>query len=388
MMSNPAGIISLTCITLAAAGAVLRVVAAVKLRAHLRRARPSGGADGPALTLWRALKPGVPAPNAKLDALIAGSRPGDQILIGANDAGECAGLRERWPDRDITIVVCEPGRAENPKIGKFIQMAPHARHGRWLLTDSEAMPGPDFVENFRAEWERTGADVLTAGYRFHEPRTLEQLLDSLPAATTLWPGLMLAPRMDFTLGACVALRADDVRGIGGWQALADELAEDHQLGRLLTRAGRRIALSSHVLTLDCDPLTMTDMLRHHHRMAVTYRAAAPLGAIGLPLLHCFPLLVPGFLIGLLPWFAHIPHAGIGPIVVLSGICFVVGAVAIAGTFATMKLLGTPRTMPGMEMVSSVIESACWLCAWFSRRVYWAGKWRRVGWRGRLGRAKH
>ena len=37
----------------------------------------------------------------------------------------------------------------------------------------------------------------------------------------------------------------------------------------------------------------------------------------------------------------------------------------------------------LSPISSVLEGACWLAAWFSRRVWWAGKWRRVGWRGRL-----
>ena len=63
------------------------------------------------------------------------------------------------------------------------------------LTDSEAMPDPDFIESFRREWIASGADVQTAGYRFANLRAWPQILDASPALLTLWPGLMLAGKI-------------------------------------------------------------------------------------------------------------------------------------------------------------------------------------------------
>src|SRR5205085_12185888 len=119
---------------------------------HLRYATRNDTASAPPLTLWRALKSGVPRLDAKLDALVKASRPSDQILLGV-DAGSaeqaaCDALREKHGDRDIVVVACEPGRAPNPKISKFLQMAPHASHQDWLLTDSEAILDGEFLEGF------------------------------------------------------------------------------------------------------------------------------------------------------------------------------------------------------------------------------------------------
>ena len=243
----------------AVCGIALHAVAGFRLLRHLRMPAAPERADTPPLTLWRALKGGVPDLEGKLAALVRGSRADDQILLGV-DAGSaefatCEALRTRHGDRVISVVACERDRAANPKISKFIQMAPLAKHAHWLLTDSEAMPDADFIESFRREWHASGADVQTAGYRFANLRNFPQALDASPALLTLWPGLMLAGKITFTLGACTGVKADDIRAIGGWESLGGDLAEDHQLGAQLTARGRTVRLSRSVLTLDSDPMT-------------------------------------------------------------------------------------------------------------------------------------
>ena len=364
--------LAIAALCLAATGAVLHTVAAIRLCLHFRRKPGGKTAETPPLTLWRTLKPGIPELETKLHALVQASRPGDQILLGA-EAGSpeivaCIALRERFSDREIAVVPCEPDRAANPKISKLLQMTPRARHAHWLLTDSEAIIDAQFLEGFRAEWAASGADALTAGYRFTGLKNFRQILDASPALLTLWPGLMLAGRIDFTLGACVAVRAADIRAIGGWEAIADELAEDQRLGALLVNAGKKIRLSRHVLTLDSDPLGWRDYLRHQHRGAVTYRAAAPARSIGLPIFHTFAFaaLVPAFHPLWWKWAALIFATRIAAAVMVS-----------------RRLRFHLPLLPIAAALSASVETAMWIAAWFSRCVWWSGRWRRVRWRGRL-----
>ena len=358
---------------MAACGVALHVVAAFRLRRHLRPPAADENEDPPPLTLWRALKGGVPDLDGKLEALVRGSRATDQILLGADagsgELGVCETLRARHPERQIDVVACERDRAPNPKISKFIQMAPLARHENWLLTDSEAMPDADFIAQFRREWSASGADVQTAGYRFANLRARPQILDASPALLTLWPGLMLAGRITFTLGACTGVKAADIRAIGGWETLGGDLAEDHRLGALLTAKGRTIRLSASVLTLDSDPMTWREYLRHQHRVAVTYRAATPAGALGLPVLHTlgFAAIAVALHPGFWKWALVIALARI----------------ATAAIVARMLRFRIPG-LPGAVLQSAIIESGMWLAAWLPSRVWWAGRWRPIGWRGRFG----
>src|SRR5262245_12438711 len=97
--------IAAVCAVLAAVGACLHVVAAIRLRRHLR-----GNVDAaektPPLTFWRAIKPGVPDLIGKLESIVRASRKEDQILIGvdASDFARCEVWRKGHPDRDIVVI--------------------------------------------------------------------------------------------------------------------------------------------------------------------------------------------------------------------------------------------------------------------------------------------
>lgn len=356
-------------LALAGTGCVLHGLAIRRLARFLGRPELAQSSSAP-LTFWRALKPGVPNLGAKLDALVSSSRPEDQILIGVDadtpDATFCEEWRQRHAERDIAIVHCAPQRAKNPKLSKFLQMRPAARHSPWLLTDSEATLTPEFVEQIRAEWEETGADALTAGYRFVGLQSVWEWLDTLPAALTLWPGLMMVKRLNFTLGACTSLRAEDLDSIGGWEKLGDSLAEDHELGQLLTARGKKVHLSRNVLELDGDPLTIGAYFRHQHRVAVTYRAANPAGALGLPIFQVLPLAIA----------ATIAQPALWHIALL---CV---ALRIASAVVESRIVGMSRGIAWIPLVL-LMESFFWLLSWLPLPVWWAGKWRRIDWRGRF-----
>ena len=336
----------------------------------------------PPLTLLRPLKVGVPALRGKLEALARAMRPGDQLVLGVDEGADemrvCAELRAAFPDREIIVVSCRTGAALNPKISKLVQMAPHARHAHWILSDSEALIDAAWLNAFRCEWLASGTDALTAGYRFVNLATWPQRLDAAAALCGLWPGLAMVRRFgraNFTLGACTGIRRADVESVGGWAAFGDFLAEDNRLGAALAKAGRTIRLSSQVATLDSDPLTWRDCWRHQRRVAVTYRVSNPAGFAGM--IFTNGLLAGGLLIALAP-------AGEAP----AGLWLVV-AVAIQltrwGCFrASVKVLrfSIPWLFPVM-LAASAVEIVCWVAAWCDRRVWWAGRRWQVSPAGRL-----
>ena len=371
-------------VALASGGAFFVRTAFREVRAWLAEAAvaESGRADLPPLSILRPLKAGVPALRAKLDALVAAMRPGDQLVLGADEGSAemavCAALRETFPTHGIHVVGCHAGAALNPKISKLVQMTPHARHAHWLLSDSEALIDATWLDAFRREWQTSGADVLTAGYRFVNLATWPQRLDAAAVLCGLWLGLAMVRRfgrVDFTLGACTAFRRTDVETAGGWAAFGDFLAEDNRFGAALAKAGRTIRLSAQVATLDSDPLTWRDYWRHQRRVAVTYRVCNPAGFAGM-------LFANGIVIStLLPVIALNGHgaAWLVPLFVLTGqfarwLCF-------RALEKTLRF-PIPWLFPVM-LAASAVEIACWCAAWCDRRVWWAGRRWRVSRAGRL-----
>ena len=338
-------------------------------------ARESASGELPPVTLLRPVKAGVPALREKLEALAGAMRPGDQLVLGADEGSEemsaCNGLRLAHPGREISAVSCRPGAALNPKISKLVQMAPHARHDRWILSDSETLIYAAWLDSFRREWLAGGADALTAGYRFLNLGTWPQRLDAAATLLTLWPGLAVRRcfgRLDFTLGACTGLRRQDVEAVGGWAAFGDFLAEDNRLGSALAKAGRTIRLSTEVATLDSDPLTWRDYWRHQRRVAVTYRVCNPAGFAAM-------ICTNGFVASVLPTVYAASWV----------VCAAMSQVIRWWMFRDLaKQLRFPIAwlFPVM-LVASGVEIACWCAAWFDRRVWWAGRRWRVSRAGRL-----
>jgi len=337
--------------------------------------KPDAQERVPPVTWLRPLKSGVPGLAEKLERFVASLEDDDEAIFGVASGSEEERLGTELAQRDarVKVIACDAGAAANPKIAKLLAMSPHARHERWILADAEVRIDSAFARAFRAEWETSGTDALTAGYRFVGMKSWPQWLDALATVQTLWPGLELVRaygRVRFTLGACTGIRREDVEKIGGWAVLGNELAEDHQLGQRLAAAGKSVRLSSAVLELETEPMTWREYWRHQRRVAVTYRIAAPFGTFGM-------ILTRGFAISLL-------LAVVWP----SPLTFI-NAVLIAGmhllgvAFQEARLARRILWQVGLSLIADLIETICWFLAWFSWRVWWGGKWRAITWRGQF-----
>jgi len=334
----------------------------------------------PPITFLRPLKRDTPRLEATLEKLVNAMRPDDQLLLGLESDSEaeviCEDLRRRLPERDIQLVRCNRSAGLNPKICKLLQMTPHARHEHWILSDSEALLDTTFLESFRSEWVTSGADALTAGYRFIHLDTLPQQLDAAAALLTLWPGLAVLRRfgkLRLTLGACTAFHCRDLDSIGGFAGLNRDLAEDNRLGWALAQAGRTVQLSVHAVTLLSDAMHWREYWRHQRRVAVTYRVANPAGFAASILTHGLSLVT------VLAPFLGIMH----PLAAWS----LVGSVWFVRWLTvrqTARILSFPiPNLATVVFIGSLVETLCWALAWFSRRLWWAGEWWCVSREGKL-----
>ncbi|MGB8170844.1 MAG: glycosyltransferase [Chthoniobacteraceae bacterium] len=335
----------------------------------------------PPVTLLRPLKPDVPDLRGKLEALARAMRPGDQLVLGAavgsEEWQECETLQRTFPDREIIAVACREDAAVNPKISKLVQMESECRHGRLILSDSEALIDAAWLDAFRHEWEEHAADALTTGYRFAGAATWPQRLDAVPTLVSLWPGLALVRRwgrVNFTLGACTGLRQRDLTEIGGWRALGDFLAEDRELGAALVAHGRTVRLAAAVTTLDSDPLTWREWWRHQRRVAATYRACAPAGFAGMLLTHGATAAV---ILAAVPvekaWRPWCWGGAVG--------WFVIRWLA-ARRLATVLSFPIPG-LPVAMLVGGMVETMAWMLSWLPVRIWWSARWWRIAGRGKL-----
>ena len=350
---------------------------AVLVRRRTRRGGELVDAHGtlPAVTFFRPLKPDVPDLKNRLREFIRTSvSKEDQAIIGvAEDSPEleiAQWLATEFPDRAIEVIGCKSDLLPNPKVSKLVQMALFAQHERWIIMDSEFIPEPNWVEAFRREWHSSRVDTITAGYRFVGMKSFPECLDAIGALQTLWPGLAVLEQQRKPaplLGAVIGTTREDVEAVGGWQSLGDYLADDNELGTRLMWKRRRVRLSHLVASLSADHVSWRAYWQHQRRVALTYRVCNPSGFAGMVLTYgitfalVIALLRPTELIA---WL------------VLAG---VVLARAITARSVAKSLRFYIPALGPVSVIGSVVESICWVLAWFQREVVWGGRRYRV-WR--------
>jgi ceramide glucosyltransferase len=218
-----------------------------------------------------------------------------QVVFGVSHAGDTAlpvvkRLQARFPACDIATVVDATRHGSNGKVGNLINMLPAAKHDVLVISDSDMQVPPDWLRRVVAALHAPAVGLATTIYTglpvSSSPPPLAgggwgegavATLGALQINHYFLPGALLARaigRQD-SLGATMALRRETLARVGGFQAVADHLADDNVLGRLVQGLGLKVALADTVPTTTVAETSLAALWRHELRWARTIRALEP-----------------------------------------------------------------------------------------------------------------
>lgn len=315
------------------------------------------------VTFFRPLKSGDPGLLRNLEVFLSAIEPEDQVIFcasGENEFRLCEKLASDRPALEIISLRAIEGVHRNPKVNKLARMEDYATRTRWIVLDSDTLADRPFLQAFRSEWQRHQADAFSAPYRFQAGHSHPSRLDALGTALGLWPGVALlrsTGRLDFLLGACMGVKASALRKLGGWKILGEALADDHELGLLIKRAGGTVGIGGTVLTLQAPELTWIEWILHQHRVSVTFRLCNPSGSLGIPLTHGVGL---SFLLALFRprspsrWLLHL-------------------SLLLVRHLSAGSLPDRKSSLSDLWLVS-LCEPLFWALSWLPLPIRWGGKW--------------
>lgn len=205
--------------------------------------------------------------------------PEYEILFGVADLSDPAVPEIRkliadFPERRIRLVQASTV-ALNRKVGTLIDLAKEARYPLLLVNDSNVRVPGDYLRRIVGPLEDPSVGMVTCLYRGssdHWPGRWE----ALGIATAFAPTVLTAPLVgvnEFGLGATLLFRATDLRAIGGFEALADYVADDYQLGFRIARLGRRMVISRVAVETWLTGRTWREIWQHQLRWARTIRVS-------------------------------------------------------------------------------------------------------------------
>jgi ceramide glucosyltransferase len=206
-----------------------------------------------------------------------------QILFGVNGADDpvCNIVRElleKNPGRDAQLVICSESLGANAKVSKLIQIERHAKNPLILVSDADVRVPPDFLANIVAPMRDWRVGLVNCFYRFANPATTAMRWEAIAINADFWSQVLQAidiQPLSFALGAAMLLRNDTLKKFGGFNVLADCLADDYMLGRNFSRRGHRIALCPMVVECWDPPMNWSEVWKHQLRWARTIRVCQP-----------------------------------------------------------------------------------------------------------------
>jgi len=239
----------------------------------------------PAIALLKPLKGCDDTTAESLRSWLNQNYPGPtQILFGVADADDpvCKIVRElieKNPGRDAQLVVCDRLSGANAKVAKLAQLEKLAKHDLILVSDADVRVPPDFLANVVAPLRDPKVGVVSCFYRLANPTTTAMQWEAVAVNADFWSQVLQAANLkplDFALGAVMLTRRPLLAEIGGFNALADCLADDYELGHRIARNGHSIALCPVVVECWDTPMNWREVWKHQLRWARTIRVCQPL----------------------------------------------------------------------------------------------------------------
>jgi ceramide glucosyltransferase len=275
-------------------------------------------------------------------------------------------LVREFPDRKIRLVVCDQRLGANGKVSTLAQLAQLASHEFLLVNDSDIRVQNDYLRTVIVELTAPKVGLVTCLYRGVPGSSIASKLEALGINTDFMAGVLAAQLIErglhFGLGSTLAFRRSSLAKIGGFEAIADYLADDYELGRRISHAGEGIVLSHSVVQTHLPAYDFEGFWGHQLRWARTIRASRPSGYAGLLLTFTLPWSVAAFLLHPVSWTGWL----------LAGAMSARTAMAIVSASLVLEERGAWRKLCLLP-VRDFVAVAVWLGGLFGKKIVWRGE---------------
>lgn len=249
----------------------------------------------PGVTIMKPLHGNEPLLEEALESFFRQAYPTYQIVFGLQNEADPAlkvlqHLQQRYPDRDVAIVINPTQHGPNRKVGNLINMYPACRHDILVISDSDIHVSTDYVRSIITALHQKNVQLVTTLYAgLPASNSLIRKLGAYSINANFLPGVMMSRLMgrQDCLGATMALRRQHLKEIGGLETLVQHVADDAVLGQLIRRNGGHIALAPTICQTTVAETDLRDLFNHELRWGRTVRSVEPVGyglsALQLPL---------------------------------------------------------------------------------------------------------
>jgi len=239
--------------------------------------------------------------------------PEYEILFAVNDDGDAAVPMVRhiiaeFPERKIRLLVGAEHFGANRKVNKLARLAREAQNEVLVLTDGDVRVGPRYLREVVAPLADRKTGAVTSFYRGIAENNLGAEIEAVGASSDFFAGVLMAEWTEgitFALGASIATTKEWLGKMGGFEAIADTLADDYELGHRIAKAGGAVVLSREAVRTMYPARTFRSFWDHQVRWARTVRLCRPLSYVALLFTQGLPWALLAALVAPAKWIAGV-----------------------------------------------------------------------------------
>ena len=326
----------------------------------------------PPVTVLKPLCGAEPGLYENLRSFCQQDYPEFQIVFGVRDRDDPAlavvnRLLVEFPKLPIDVVIDPRQHGSNRKVSSLINMLGRARHEVFVMADSDAYVGPDYLKIVTAPLLDRKVGLVTCIYHGEPTPRIWSRLGAMYVNEWYMPSVLMARlfgHQGYTSGQTICIRRETLQGIGGLRAIADHLADDYQIGELVRGLGLRIVLSPYVLRAEHHEPTLNLLVSHEVRWMRTLRVLRP---------RSFRLIFFGFSLPLAVLGLLLSTEGTLPSI-LSWALFGVTVVARLALHFAHRIRGDRPLLADFWLVPARDLLLCWVWwrTFFTSRITWRG----------------
>jgi ceramide glucosyltransferase len=297
-----------------------------------------------------------------------------EVLLGVASALDPAvAIAERVARRHpgvFRVLVTDPDDAMNPKVAQLVGLARASSGQLLVVSDSNVRARPDYLEQLAGasfDDEVGLVSCLVAGVG---EKTVGAALENAILGAHVAPGVAAAYACTgraITIGKSLAISRAALDRVGGFEAFASVLAEDHALARRVASAGLKVRLVTVAVENVNSTCSMRRSIERHGRWAKIRRAMAPSGFALELFLH--PIAISTAALAVAPTKTQ---------ALLLAAAIVLQTLLSRARIARLRGSAPALRYAPVEVLASYVLVFSWLRACVSRRVEWRGHPFRVG----------
>lgn len=268
--------------------------------------RPAGtdlrAAHCPSVAVLKPLCGVEPGLDANLRSFCTQAYPRFEVIMGARDATDSALpiARRTAIEAGTHVQIAVGGRwlGPNQKVNTLAHLGSRVDADVVVIADSDIRVDSRYLAAIVEPLADPSVGVVTCLYRGAPTGTLWSRLGALAINEWFLPSVLLSRALGsetYCSGSTMAMRREVLEAIGGFEALAPLLADDHELGARIRRLGLRSVVSHYEVSTTVDETSFGSLFHHELRWMRTIRVVQPLGHACSVVTYALPMSVPAAL---------------------------------------------------------------------------------------------